>query len=85
MYAIPPLALALLLSLGTTLAPSAATASSAAKPIEVPSHRAATVRLLVNPTRSGKVLDVRNELDVPVEDHAASRAGWSTWRGCATA
>ncbi|WP_273525806.1 M23 family metallopeptidase [Pseudomonas sp.] len=67
MYAIPPLALALLLSLGTTLAPSAATASSAAKPIEVPSHRAATVRLLVNPTRSGKVLDVRNELDVPVE------------------
>lgn len=67
MYAFRLFALSLLLTLGTTALPVGTALGSAATPIEVPSNRPASVKLLVTPTRSGKVMDVRNELDVPVE------------------
>lgn len=57
----------LLLVLGTLAAPASASAAEAARPIEVSKTRPATVRLLINRAGSGKAMDVRNELDVPIE------------------
>ncbi|MCF7202488.1 M23 family metallopeptidase [Pseudomonas oligotrophica] len=59
--------IAIALALGGAAVPAGAATGAVAKPIEVSEKRPATVRLLVNRAGGGKAMDVRNELDVPVE------------------